>query len=346
MIYVSIISFTENGSMINRKLGRNLQRKGYNAKSYSIEKYAKKYGLISMSKLSEWTKTAFDMSDIILFIGAVGIAVRAVAPYIKDKFTDPAVIVVDEKALYTIPIIGGHMGGANEFSKIISDTLGSQLIITTATDINHKFAVDVFAKKNELNMLEKDMTKEISSEILSGKKVAYICDVYNGEKLPDGLTKNGKCDTCVCVSIYTNKSNCKNTIHLVPRKVHIGIGCRKDTEKEKLLCFVTSCLKKGHIFEQAVSSVSSIDIKHGEKGLIDFAADKKWPLYFFSAEKLNTAKGKFSSSVFVKNITGTDNVCERAAVLASNGGEIIIKKISHDGMTFAAACEKWGVVFE
>lgn len=343
---VYIISFTENGSMINRKLGRNLQRKGYNAKSFSTEKYAKKYGLIQMRTLKEWTKTAFNMSDIIIFIGAVGIAVRAVAPYIKDKFLDPAVIVIDERAMYTIPILGGHMGGANEFSKIISDMIGSQLIITTATDINNQFAVDVFAKKNNLKILERDMTKLVSSEILSGRKVDFICDVYDGNKLPNGLTLKEKGNTCVCVSIYEKRLNYQNILHLVPQKVHIGIGCRKGTEKEKLLEFADMCLKKSQIFEQSVSSVSSIDIKHGERGLIDFADEKKWPLYFFSAERLNTAEGKFSSSDFVKNVTGTDNICERAAVLASNGGEIIIKKMCHDGMTFAAACEKWGVVFE
>jgi len=345
MTNISIISFSEKGSRLNKMLLDSLKNKGYSVKAFSFGKHAIEFGLIKADSLDLWTKDAFNTCDILLFIGACGIAVRAIAPHIKDKFNDPAVLVMDEKAKYVIPILSGHIGGANEFAVVLSEITKGIPVITTATDINNKFAVDIFAKKNGLFILEKEMIKVISSKMLEETDVAFLCDnLKESRKLPAQLTEKTDGDTCICVSIYQKNLDFKNILHLIPKKVHIGVGCKKGTDKDRLSGFIDGCLAENKIFIQSVSAVCTIDIKKEEKGIIDFAKEKKIPLKFYSAEELNSVEGIFSSSKFVKSITNTDNVCERAA--AACGGRLIVRKISSDGMTFAAACENWSVDFE
>lgn len=128
------------------------------------------------STLSEWTRNRFHSGEQLLFIGACGIAVRSIAPLIKGKDTDPAVLVMDDNAGYVIPILSGHLGGANETAQLISKITGAIPVITTATDVNHRFAVDLFAKKNDLVIGELGKVKCISAAVLQGKHVDMILD--------------------------------------------------------------------------------------------------------------------------------------------------------------------------
>lgn len=342
----AVISFTDKGSLLNKKLGRRLEKFGYSCACFSSEKYAAKHGINSIEgNYVQWMKKIFDEYDYILFVGAVGIAIRGIAPYVKDKFKDPAVVVVDENAKFAIPVLSGHIGGANEFTKDICIITDSQPVITTATDINNKFAVDVFAKKNNLVIMQREMIKVISSALLSDEKVCMHCDGIYKNGIPDGITKTSKGKIGFLISVFSNTAQYDNMLNLVPKKVHIGIGCRKDTPKEAIQAAVDGFLKENHIFKEAVCKVATITIKHNERGLIEFCTEKKLPITFFSADNLNKAEGKFTPSEFVRSITGTDNVCERAAVLSSNNGKIIAEKTKYDGVTVAAACEEWSVDF-
>ncbi len=342
----ALISFTDKGSLFNRKLGRRLEKYNYNCDCFSPEKYASKYGINAIEgSYIKWMEKIFSQYDCILFISAVGIAVRGIAPYVKDKFKDPAVVVVDENAKFVIPILSGHLGGANEFAKNICDITESQPVITTATDINNKFAVDVFAKKNNLIIMQREMIKVISSALLADEKVCMHCDGIYKNGIPYGITKTNKGKIGFLISVFSNTAEYENMLNLVPKKVHIGIGCRKGTPKESIEKAVDSFLEENHIFEEAVCTVATITIKHNERGLIEFCTQKKWPITFFSVDNLNMAEGNFKSSDFVKSITGTDNVCERAAVLSANNGKIIAGKTKYDGVTVAAACEEWSVDF-
>ena len=120
--------------------------------------------------ITQWISQAFTQRLPIVFIGAVGIAVRLIAPFIKDKLTDSPIIAIDEKGKYVIPILSGHVGGANLIAKQIARVIKGESIITTATDIEKVFAVDVFAKKNGFNIDNKDGIKKVSSKILSNEK--------------------------------------------------------------------------------------------------------------------------------------------------------------------------------
>lgn len=120
--------------------------------------------------LAGWTKKHFRTGQILLYVGACGIAVRAIAPYVQSKQTDPAVLVADERGRFVISLLSGHLGEANSYAEIVAGLTGAQAVITTATDVNGLFAVDVFAKKNGLILTDFKTAKDFTAKLLKTKK--------------------------------------------------------------------------------------------------------------------------------------------------------------------------------
>lgn len=330
-----VISFTKNGNNLNHILCEKMQFIGF-----SVLKDER----LTFCRLKEWVKDGFEKKQCMVFIGATGIAVRSIAPYVKDKLTDPPVIVIDEKGKYVIPILSGHVGGGNAIAKGISQVIEAKVVITTATDVNNLFAVDTFAVRNNLIIKERQLAKKISAEILNGKEIGFYSDTELKGKIPENLTQSENGDLGFAISIY--KRNCFNeTLHLVPKAVVLGIGCKKETSEENIEQIVFKTLEEYNIDILSVAEVATIDIKKNEKGLVNFCKKMNVNLRCFSPDELKNAKGSFTSSNFVKQTTGVDNVCERAAALAS-GGDLIIKKTTGNGVTVAVALRNVGVEFE
>ncbi len=137
--------------------------------------------------LRQWTQEAFAEHDALVFVGATGIAVRSIAPFLKSKTSDPAVLCVDELGKFVIPLVSGHIGGANALAAELADELGAVAVITTATDLNGRFAVDVFAKKNRLWISDMKLAKQISVDVLDGKKIGFFSDFPVAGELPAEL---------------------------------------------------------------------------------------------------------------------------------------------------------------
>ena len=288
--------------------------------------------------LDDWAKESFELADALIFIGALGICVRHIAPYLKSKDKDPAVIDIDEIARFTIPVSSGHIGGGNELALKIADFLGSTPVITTATDLHGLFAVDVFAVKNDLSIQRLYLAKEASSRILHDEFIGFVSrNGYEG-KLPKGLTESDKGEFGICISIDEKDKPFDSTLLLVPQDISVGIGCRKDTDPKKLSDFVKETLKNEGIYKLRVGSISSIDIKSEEKAILELGEEYNIKPRFYSSEELMKLKGEFSKSEFVKSVTSVDCVCERSA--AYTGGELILKKTAKDGMTIALAKKK------
>lgn len=345
---IAIISFTENGSRVAKKVAKSLRK--YKKEVILAKKYKGAADAV-MESLDEWTRRAFKEQDAIVYIGAAGIAVRAVAPYIKSKTKDPAVLVIDEQGNYCIPLLSGHIGGANDLAGLIGAGLGSVPIITTATDLNRKWAVDVFAAKNRLHIQDMEKAKLISAKLLSeGNVSVYIdksCSGISG-KLPDKVerwTKEFSDGPDVIVGVYEYPL-WSRALYLVPKAVVLGIGCKRGIGLEKIEEKVLQILKKNGIFLESVCKISSIELKKEEEGILKLCGKYGWEFETFPAESLNKAEGKFSGSEFVQRTTGVDNVCERSAVCGSGGGDIIIEKHAKDGITIAAAVGRWEVRFE
>ena len=288
----------------------------------------------------------FYENDALIFVGATGIAVRAIAPFMRDKLTDIPVIVIDENAAFVIPVLSGHVGGANELSEKIASGLNAQAVITTATDINDKFAVDVFAKKNSLFIVNKDGIKEVSSKVLAGQEILLSAPKgkVDEEKLPKGVKLTDYPPSKADILITSNKDLDKANIILRPREYILGIGCRKDKEFEEIIDFLTECLNEEGIEFSDLYAIASIDLKKDEEALNMLSRYLKIPFVTFTADELNAVKGNFSSSDFVKETTGVDNICERAAVLlAGEGGKLYFKKKAGNGVTVAFARREWKI---
>lgn len=330
--------------------------------------------------VGEW----FGQADALVFLSAAGIAVRSIAPHIRHKSMDPAVVVVDETGKYSISLLSGHHGGANELAEEIAGLLGAEAVITTATDREKKFAVDVFAKRNNLKITDWELAKKISAEVLEGRKVYFssqlplegkvpeeleICRTWEAivEKPAEMLTEgvktvqpeeasgnrqlgiwisNGrKCEPPlentdfqwqkVQASFWDSMDDAE-ILQLIPRNIYLGIGCKKKTPAEKVQAAVTAALEKAGILPEAVACAASIDLKKEEPGLLAFCEENKFPFRTFSAEELRAVKGSRSTSDFVEQVTGVDNVCERSALAASKG-TLLLEKQVYEGVTVAIA---------
>ncbi len=138
-------------------------------------------------RLKEIVAGWFDSADVIVFFASTGIAVRAIAPYIKSKVTDPAILVVDEGSHYCIPLLSGHLGGANAYAKTVSGILKTQTILTTATDVEKRFAVDVFARENGLRIADMALAKEIAAASVRKEELKFWSEWPVEGRVPDGV---------------------------------------------------------------------------------------------------------------------------------------------------------------
>ena len=294
------------------------------------------------SGLREWTEAAFREAEALIYVGAAGIAVRAVAPFLQHKAQDPAVLVVDETAKFVIPILSGHLGGANALAEELASFLGAVPVITTATDRSGIFAVDVWAKGQGCGIPNPERIKSVSAKLLRGDTAWIFTEFPITGSMPEGV-EPGDWDGCdFALTVHQLPDD---VLLCVPRIVTLGVGCRKgisvETIEERLRLF----LETNRLLECAVRDVCTIDIKRDEPGLKTFCANHGWELRTFSAEDLRRLHGSFSASAFVNDTVGVDNVCERSAVLGS-GGRLLIPKFAGEGVTLAAGiCEfraDWG----
>ena len=324
---IAVISFTENGRKLSEKISENL----INVSRYCFYRHTDKNS-VSFQDVYSLTGEIFGKYDALLFISACGIAVRAIAPHIKSKVSDPAVIVTDNCGKFVIPILSGHIGGANRISEVISEKINALPVITTATDTGGKFSPDSFAVANNLIISDMTKAKKIASAILEGEKTG-ITTSYRYINKPDEITEN-PCRTGMYIGTE-NLNPYKVTLQLIPKNIVLGIGCKKDTPYSIIDSQIKSVLSENGISLSRVCEICSADIKAQEKGIIKFCEETGVPFITYSSEQLMSLKGNFSSSEFVKSVTGTDNVCERSAVMS--GGNLILKKTAGNGITVAAA---------
>lgn len=294
--------------------------------------------------LSKWTKDGFDKHIPLLFVGACGIAVRTIAPYLKDKLMDSPVLVMDEKGQYVIPVLSGHLGGANELAKELATVIGGTPVITTATDIQNIFSVDVFAKKNGLQIKNREGIRMVTGKLLSGQKADISIDPTI-ETVMDGFPKELTIvpyppEEKVDILITTDETYCANSMLLLtPKDMVLGIGCKKGKSFEDLKNFVEKHVDFS--IEQKLYAISSIELKKHETGLEILAQFYHVPFTTYTIEELEAVKGKFSESGFVKQTTGVSNVCERSAMRCAGafGKQPVLfqGKIAKEGMTLAVA---------
>ena len=358
---VALICFSLTGQQTGERLYRGLEAAGMTAELDKKSKYLLDSIQVSTSA---WAGEKFSDSDALIFIGATGIAVRSIAPYVASKKSDPAVLVVDECGKFVISLLSGHLGGANELALKTAEILEAIPVVTTATDLHHRFAVDVFAK-------------EVSAALLAGKKVGFYSEFPTDGELPEGLARcdeygnpvssmddrseeetqkssdfNGTGTDCtnidcgVAVTVHTSCNPFISTTQVVPKCLTLGMGCRKDKDARGIAEAAQKVLDRSGFHKEAFEQIASIDPKKEEKGILSLSQDWQIPFVTYTEEELKQVPGEFTPSPFVKKITGVDNVCERSAVLASGNGRLRQRKTGENGVTTAVAAREWRIHFE
>ena len=346
-IRIAIIAVTEKGKNTAEKIASELE---------NVDVFFQKRGI------KELTGELFNKYECIIFVSACGIAVRCISPFLKSKFEDPAVLVVDDNGNNVISLLSGHIGGANEITLKIADVLNANPVITTSTDTNKKGALDVIVSKigGYVENL-RESAKLVNSYLVDDKRVGiYFDSDYEIEK--DSLNLSGfelidekteieaisKLDALVSVTdklrcwvdeiIYNIKKDNEEKedliyIKLVPRRIALGMGCRKNTETEKMIEEFSTFSALNNIHPAAIVKTGSLIIKKDEKCMIDLSKVLCAEFNLFDVDEICTCDYMFDKSEFVKKNTGVYSVAQPSAYLLS--GNVISEKYKNNGTTFA-----------
>lgn len=336
---IAVFAYSRQGCAMARRVMTHFA--GNEVQPYTMERFEEPGFLPICRPSKSFYGPIFHDVDAMVFVGSTGIAVREIAPHVRDKATDPAVVSLDELGKFCVPLLSGHIGGANDLALEIAAALGALPVITTATDINKRFSVDAWAARNGCVIDNLSRAKAVSAAILE-QDVPLCCDYPITTTLPNGVKTGNSGEVGISISVYRDEPF-EKTLRLIPKALHLGIGCRKGTPVETIREAVDEVLKAHNIDRRAVKCAATIDLKAEESGLLAFCQEQKLPVTFYSAEELKAIPGDFTSSAFVQSVTGVDNVCERAALIGAE--KLIVKKTARNGVTVALAEEHWEVHF-
>lgn len=272
----------------------------------------------------------------LIFIMAAGIVVRTIAPLVKDKKTDPAVVVLDEKGRFAISLLSGHLGGANRLAGEIAGFLGGEAVITTASDINGMTSIDIWARDNNLTIENWNQLPAVSSRLLKkgSLKVYSEADLL----LPPDLSAtavSGSADILI-----TNKSSFygkkRGQFIMRPGNIVVGFGCNSNTQAEEIEEVVRKIFGENNLSFSSIHSIATLDKKGKEPGLIAFAGKHNIRVSVFTPEELNRVKG-ISRSEAAFRATGANAVAEPAALLAAGADRLLLNKQKCGNVTIALA---------
>lgn len=336
---IAILSISKNG----KELGLKINKKISNAHLYYIKKdvvECEDNVIYINKKLKEFVSEIFSEYDYIIFIMACGIVVRTIAPLIQNKFSDPAILVSDEKGKNIISLLSGHMGGANEMTLYISDLLNSNPVITTATDINNKSSLDMIAKKLNAHIYDfRNKVLKINSMLVNGDVVNLFIDGdYDIDTRGFNICNKDEINNLDEVVVISNKKKLdlknSNILKVVPKNIVIGIGCRKNIDKEYMINSLSDFLHQYNIDIYSIKEIGSIDVKKNEEALINLSTYLNIPFKTFTTQEISIVEHLYEKSDWVKQHVGVHSVAEPVAHLLSDGN-LIIKKHKYNGITFS-----------
>lgn len=271
----------------------------------------------------------------IVFIMASGIAVRSIAPYLQDKTKEPAVVVMDDKGRNIISLLGGHEAGANLITAEIAAHLGSNPVITTATDGHDLLSIDMFAKDHDLLIENRDALAAISRRHIETGTLRVYCETPI--TLPNGyeaVSSPDNADVIISPRIFKSKA-----LMVRPRTLVLGVGLNSGTSADEIERAVTTLLSRHGLSPSALRIIATHEKKTSEPGLIEFAGRRGLRVLGISTEELN-ALPNVTQSPAAKKALGVQAVSEPAAILAAFGGPLIVYKTKSGNLTLAVAQSK------
>ncbi|MFC5045042.1 precorrin-4 C(11)-methyltransferase [Aquimarina hainanensis] len=331
---VAIVSFTDQGVAIAQKL----QKEFYRSNVFTTRDTVFFGEVTHVEKIGEVIETSFQQYNVWIFVGALGICVRSIAPFIKNKNTDPAVINVDDQGKFVQAVLSGHVGKANEITKQISRILTATPVISTSSDLQELWALDLLGSTYGWQMRSSVPLNTIISLFVNRKKTALILKVKNKgtefleKTLPNFVdvyyTEQGWDMHAYKLVIYVGYQVLQTgipTISYYPPCLAMGTGCAKDIEPSLFIEGIKQALKEHGIAIESLYAFGSASIKEKEQAYLDFSAHYGIPFVTFSGEELNTIEVPNPSEV-VKKKVGVYGVSEASAALISGQESWIVEK--------------------
>ena len=306
-----------------------------------------------------FSKEVFHESSSLVFIGAMGICVRSIAPFAEDKHTDPAVVCIDSTGKYVIPVLSGHIGGANDLSKELANLLGAEAIITTQSDNANLWALDTLGKKYDWTLIAKDSNAAIST-FVNGKPTALLLDIR--DKGTDYLERTVPSHVSIFYSFEAipqqdyellmivspqQYDTSIPTITYIPKVLHLGMGCRNDMQGDPTVVYehIKDVLRDKRLYPEALADVNTIDLKKCEPVLTLLAYGvMECPFHTYTSEELKDIPVP-NPSEKVLEVTESPSVSEASAIYAAHGGPLLVEKQKADlgkgnEYTFAVALDR------
>lgn len=291
-----------------------------------------------LTKLGDFNEEFFSKSQAIVFIGALGVCVRMIAPYIRDKYTDPAVVCVDSVGRNVISVLSGHIGGANLICSEVAHVIGGHPVITTQSDNTGYWALDTLSQRFGwiCDVSHEAMNRAIAT-LVNGEKVALLLDVRDEctdmmeESLPPNvkvvkdLQETVDCRLIIAVTPYIYHSE-QTILYFRPRILNLGVGCRRNCKPDGVADYIEHCLLENNISPSAVKTVATIDIKKDEALIAELSRWKNVQFCnIYTSDELKDIVVP-NPSEKVCEVTGVAGVAESCAIKASDGGKIILEK--------------------
>ncbi|MFW6239780.1 MAG: cobalt-precorrin 5A hydrolase [Thermodesulfobacteriota bacterium] len=301
---------------------------------------------VRFDRLGPEIRRRFRKFDGHVFIMSTGIVVRLIAPLLRAKTEDPAVVVMDELAVHAISLVSGHIGGANALARRVAEAVGATPVITTATDVNQLPAVDAIAAERGIRIENPFAIRAVSMALLNGERI--------GLHDPMGWMEDSLGEFAVSFE-YGNWSagvwvdhrnaidpklvpNSAAILRLRPPSLVAGMGCNRGTDAGELRTLLLETLETANLSPQSLAAIASVDVKADEPGLLELAGELDIPFQSFSREALRAVTDVPTPSEMVERHVGTPSVCEAAALLAAGeGGKLLVAKRKSVNGTVAVA---------
>lgn len=329
---IACFSFTDRGNALGEKI-----KELSNIDIYQIHHYPNSQVAGGIKQL---LKEIWHDYEGFIFISATGIAVRMISTFIEHKSFDPAIVVIDDLGKFSISLLSGHLGGANEIAKWIGEKIDAIPVITTASDNRGIDSIDMYAKTNNYFVEDMDTITKITSMMVNGKRIG----LYTEE---DAIIKY---DNLVLINSLENVDSTIDGIIIVtsqkkvppisvpftilrPKNINIGIGCRKGIETKRIIESINVALSEINISTKSIKAIGTVEVKKDETGIIEAAKYFNCPLRIFTIDEIKEVEENFSKSQFVKDTIGVYSVSEPSAYLL--GGKLIKEKSMHNGITIS-----------
>ena len=335
---IAVHALTPQGARLARGLARELGADLYLPRKLAGE------GERAFDSLTELIRDIFHSYGGHVFITACGIAVRSVAPLLRGKTLDPAVVVLDQLGRHAVSLLSGHLGGANDLARRAAAFTGGDAVITTATDTSGLPSLDLLARDSGLAIENIEAVKTVNAGLLAGDTVQVFdpdnrlvvpprhCRRFEWVAAPH-LLESGRPGVVVSWRETTFPPGC---LALRPRVVVAGVGCRKGVAGAEIARAVLEALALKGVAAKSLAAVASIEAKRGEPGLHDAARVLGAELVFFPAAMLAEVQAPTPSAMARKHM-GVDSVCEAAAMLATGSDRLLLAKVKTRTVTVALA---------